>query len=99
MIDPEVQMLLDQKQGEIMGGMPVSIDGQLGDFRTNIAHKGQFFNMMKVGELDWLFSSPYTRNPAIGDILYEHVAQRTYAHRDIYNGTFRETFNAVVTSG
>lgn len=65
MIDDEVQLALNEKQDEILTGMPVPQDGKIGDIRTNIAHKGKTFQMMKVGVDSWLYSHPYTRVPSI----------------------------------
>ena len=65
MIDPEIQILLDQKQDTILTGMPVPQDGKLGDLRTNVPHGGKFYNMMKAGEGMWLYSAPYSRVPSI----------------------------------
>ncbi len=63
--DIEIQLALDEKQDEILSGMPVPQDGKIGDIRTNIAHKGKFFQMMKVGIDSWRYSAPYTRVPSI----------------------------------
>lgn len=67
MIDQEIQLLLDEKQDEILTGMPVPQDGKIGDIRTNVAHKGRVHQMMKVGvgRDAWRFSAPFTRTPSI----------------------------------
>lgn len=63
--DPEIQLALDEKQDEILTGMPVPQDGKVGDIRTNIFHKGKAFSMMKAGLDTWLWSAPYSRTPSI----------------------------------
>lgn len=67
MIDEEIQLALDEKQDEILTGMPVPRDGKVGDIRTNIFHGGKAYSMMKVGigENAWRYSAPYTRIPSI----------------------------------
>lgn len=65
MIDQEIQLLLDEKQDEILTGMPVPQDGKIGDIRTNVFHKGKAFSMMKVGIDSWHFSAPFSRVPSI----------------------------------
>lgn len=65
MIDAELQILLDEKQDEILTGMPVPRDGKVGDIRTNVTHKGKFYQMMKVGIDTHLFSAPFSRTPSI----------------------------------
>lgn len=65
MIDQEIQLALDEKQDEILTGMPVPQDGKVGDIRTNIAHKGKFYQMMKVGTDTHFFSAPFSRTPSI----------------------------------
>lgn len=65
MIDDETQLLLDEKQDEILTGMPVPRDGKIGDIRTNVIHKGKFYQTMKTGVDAHFFSAPFTRTPSI----------------------------------
>ena len=64
MIDPDIQILLDQKQDLILSDIAVSQDGQKGDIRTNIPSRGKMLMAMKGGEDTWLFSTPFSRVPS-----------------------------------
>jgi len=65
LIDQEIQLALDAKQDEILTGMPVPRDGKIGDIRTNVTHKGRFYQTMKTGINTHFFSAPFTRTPSI----------------------------------
>lgn len=65
MIDQEIQQALDDKQDEILTGMPVPQDGKVGDICTNVIHKGKFHQAMKAGLDTWLYSAPFSRTPSI----------------------------------
>lgn len=72
MITQELQLLLDEKQDDILTGMPVPQDGKIGDIRTNVFHGGKAYTMMKTGVDRWEFSAPYTRvrsNRVLSDYL------------------------------
>ncbi len=72
MITRELQLLLDQKQDDLLTGMPAPQDGKVGDLRTNVFHGGQAYTMMKTGVDEWRFSAPFTRTRSkhtLGDYL------------------------------
>ncbi len=95
MIDQELQLLLDDKQEEILTGMPVPQDGKVGDIRTNITHKGKFYQMMKVGIDTHYFSAPFTRTPSIhtmDDYLLKSGGK-------MLNGSLLDAYDVAVRSG
>lgn len=95
--DTEIQLALDEKQDEILTGMPVPQDGKMGDIRTNVTHKGKFYQTMKTGIDTHFFSPPFTRTPSIHtmDDYLLRSGGRMLDDRRIY---FRDTGLSIYSS-